>query len=229
MDIEKQDEYRIFRRTFPGQIKNFLAGLCVLTGLFFWFHNQNLWLVIPMGVFAPIAVNLPALVYTRVDWMHERFSLKLLQVYEYCVVLVLALSTSGSAYLFYLHYQFDILVHYTENVIFAFLIVLALNLYRQHKGKSPYSTARAAWLIFFVGISFSLFWEGYQYSCDRLFKTRMAFDSFQSWLDDSASDVAGGTLGLIVFIPLIIIPFWNHINLFIRRDGTARGNGVKNR
>jgi hypothetical protein len=229
MEIEKRNEYLNYRRTFSGRIKDILAGLCVLAGLFFWFHNQNLWLVVPIGVFAPIAVNLPALVYTRVGWLHERFNLKLLQVYEYCVVLVLALSTSGSAYLFYLHYQFDILVHFTENVIFAFLIVLALNLYRQYKGKSPYSTVRAAWMILFVGIAFSLFWEAYQYSCDYFFKTRMAFDSFQSWLDDSASDVAGGTLGLIIFVPLIIVPFWNHINSLIRRDGTARGADGKNR
>ena len=229
MEIERQNEYRNFRRTFPGRIKDILAGLCVLTGLFFWFHNRNLWLVIPMGVLAPIAVNLPALLYKWIGWLHEHYNLKLLQIYEYCVVLVLALSTSGSAYLFYLHYQYDILVHFTENVIFAFFIVLGLNLYRQYRNKSPYSTVRAAWMIFFVGIAFSLFWEAYQYSCDYFFKTRMAFDSFQSWLDDSASDVAGGTLGLIIFIPLIIVPFWNHINSFIRRDGTARGNGATTR
>ena len=60
MEIERRNEYRNYRRTFPGQLKNILAVLCVLTGLFFWFHNRNLWLVIPMGVLAPIAVNLPA-------------------------------------------------------------------------------------------------------------------------------------------------------------------------
>jgi hypothetical protein len=221
MKIEKKIEYRKFRRSLTGQIKNVLAGLCVLTALFFWFHNRNLWLVIPIGVLAPIALNLPALVYTKIGWLHERYNLKLLQIYEYLVILVLALSTSGSAYLFYLHYQFDILVHYTENVIFAFLIVLGVNLFRQYKNKSPYSTVKAAWTIFFVGLFLSLFWEGYQYSCDHLFKTKMAFDSYQSWLDDSASDVAGGLLGLIVFIPLLIVPFWDHINLFIRRNGTG--------
>jgi len=229
MEIERRNEYLIFRRSFPGQIKNILAGLCVLTGLFFWFHNRNLWLVIPMAVLAPIAVNLPALLYKRIGWLHEHFNLKLLQIYESLVVLVLALSMSGSAYLFYLHYQFDILVHYTENVIFAFLIILGMNLYRQYRNKSPYSTVKAAWMIFFVGLFLSLFWEGYQYSCDHLFKTKMAFDSYQTWLDDSASDVAGGLLGLIVFVPLMIVPFWDHINSFIRREGTARGNDAKTR
>jgi hypothetical protein len=172
-----------------------------------------------MAVLAPIALNLPAILYKRIGWLHESYNLKLLQIYEYLVILVLALSTSGSAYLFYLRYQFDILVHFTENVIFAFLIVLGMNLFRRYRNKPPYSTSQAAWLIFFIGVFLSLFWEVYQYSCDSFFKTKMAFDSFQSWLDDSASDAAGGILGLIVYIPLVIVPFWNHINSFIRRDG----------
>ncbi len=223
MAREQLNEWQQFRRSFSGQLKNIVALLCIPTGLFFWFRDRNLVLAIPMAVLAPLALNAPAFIYKKVSWLHERYNLKLLQTYEYCLILMIIFSVSGSAYLFYLHYQFDILVHYTENFIIAFLLVLGLNIRRERKSQPDFSAKKAAWLIFIFGVCFALGWELYQVACDHFFHTKMAFDSFQSWLDDTLSDMAGGVLGLLVFTPLIILPFWDYLNSLIRRgQGISR-------
>ncbi len=218
MDEEKLDELRKFRRSIPGQAKNVTAGACILTGIFFLFYSRNLWLVIPVGVLAPLFLNIPALVYRKISWLHERYNLNLLKIYEFLLTLVVILHTSGSAYLYYLHYEYDILVHFVGNTVLSLLFVLGLDIWYDRKGRPGYSAKYAAKAIFVVGFFFAILWEVYQVSCDPFFKTKVGFNSFQSWLDDSLSDIAGGLLGLTIFTTLVILPFWNYIHSLMRRE-----------
>jgi len=224
MENQIQKEYSAFRHSVSGRIRVVVSILSMLAGLYFWFHDLNLWLTIPMGLFTPLLLYLPGLVYQKASWIHESFNLRLLKIYEFSFIGFILLSNSGSAYLFYLPYQFDILVHFLENVSASFLVVLLLNLRRQKRGAPPYSQIAFILLMILWGLILGLGWEAYQFSCDALFGSRMAWDSVQTKMRDSSSDFIGGLIGL--FLGLILLtPQWPRLHPWLSRKKSSPEKG----
>ncbi len=214
-----EEEFLLFRKSFLGIFKNLLLVISFFLGLYYIFlkNDRDLYLGISLSLLAPLLINLPIFAYKRITWVRTKYNINLL---KFCIgtsLLFLILSASGAIYLWYIPIEFDLYVHFIENFLASFLIVLFISMYREKKKGSHLEAKRAGWLIFWFSIGIAVSWELYQFTCDMVFGTRTWFDPFQWILWDTTSDALLGIIGGTIGAFLIGKFFWNKILNYFKR------------
>ena len=214
-DLSKEEEYLKYRRSFLGRLKDVLVFIFVIIGFYYFYlfaeKKKDFLIAFSFIILAPILINLPAIIYRRVRWINEKYSVNLLKFYEWSGLLFLVLSGTGSIYLWYLPIQFDCFVHFIETFLAVLMIVIAFSIWREHR-HGKHLSAEQVWKVFMpLAIVISVGWEIYQFVGDRLMGTKMFFDFNQVMMIDALTDMLSGIAGSYFGGRLVAKKYWEKI------------------
>lgn len=175
-----------------------VLALSWVTAFLLFLTHHEIYAIISYGLIVPVLVTMPVVLYRR----HREFLRpSWLTLVEKLAFVLVAVDAPGTLYF---HeraaiYQYDRLLHLSVGLTFIpLLTLLAVPVVGDVARVRRYIPIIG--LVAFVGL---FAWEGWQFTNDRLLGTHLFFDHAQPIKQDFWEDIAFGTAGLLLSIPLV--------------------------
>lgn len=149
-----------------------------------WYDAVSYGLVVPVLAFVPSAIHRQT----------PRLSPRWRTMMEWLAFALLAITAPATVKLHAMGFQYDRFLHFAAAFLSLFVAVGILTAYRPEFVRRGSRLVGAA-ALFMVAALFV--WEGHQYTADRIFGTRLFYDSQQSMKRDFWEDIGFGMLGII--------------------------------
>lgn len=192
-----------------GLIASFLAVIYEL------FTTRHWEVLIPYGVVNPLLFLVPRSLYIFFDSIKNKMTFNWVLKLEILGALVIIFNAAGSLF-FHAHppgFQYDRFLHFAMGVaatiIASLFFMLVIRKNSRHYGKKLPLILMSGPVIF-VGL---FAWELFQYSQDKIFDTRLFYDTIQPIVIDFWEDIFFGFIGILAGLVYISESFKKQIRL----------------
>ncbi len=158
------------------------------------------------GIVVPLLILVPNLVYRFHKATSNILGRKGIWFINLFMLTILLVNIPGSLYFHSAGIQYDRIIHFSAGLLIFLLVVmlrvLLLSKSKRLRAKTQILTTS------FIGVFVALFvWEGYQYSIDQIFGSKLFFDAAQSIYVDVTEDILYGLGGMIIALVYTVVSY----------------------
>lgn len=163
----------------------------------FWIEGRLTIVSRSYGFIVPIFILLPHVARFFSGSLKKYLNTQWLRLFDWYAFFIIAINIPGSIYFHKIGVQYDRFIHF-GSALFAFLVFLLFLITFQVRIRKKRAKRGALLLFSFVVLFLSLFlWEGYQYTVDGVFGSKLFYDVAQDISVDVWEDILFGLVGLI--------------------------------
>jgi len=184
-----------------------LLAISIITAIVSIFTTGDKTIVFySYGFVVPLLILIPNLAYRFHTPTKNIFGKKGMLFVNLFMLSMLLINIPGSLYFHPEGIQYDRVIHFSVALLVLLLVVMLRILLLE---KSARLQAKVQILTTsFIGVFAALFvWEGYQYSVDQIFGSKLFFDATQNIYVDVTEDILYGLAGMLIALLYTIVSY----------------------